>query len=170
MSHLKDRLTWHDGGIFDADRRYLMLRADVLMGVVRQLPAELQATVLAAMADSVAANGGKSAQAYFEAIGRDPATLLQVMVESSADLGWGQWQFVGLNHAPLDPTHLQAGLALQVQHSPFAAGHGPASQPVCAPIVGMLRAVGSLLLGQATVAETHCAAQGHTHCRFEIRA
>lgn len=80
MSELRDRLQWQEGGIFDADRRYLMMRVDVLMGILQQLPAALRPQVLNAMADSVTANGGKSAQAYFDALGRDREKLLEVMV------------------------------------------------------------------------------------------
>ncbi|MCK9512581.1 MAG: hypothetical protein M0R28_15320 [Pigmentiphaga sp.] len=168
MAELKDRLEHRDGGIFDGDRRYIIMRADVLMGVLHQLPPEQRPAVLAAMADSVAANGGKSAQAYFEAIGRDPAVLLEVMESSSADLGWGEWRFVAPDGSAPSPANLSRGLHVEVRNSPFAAGHGPAEHPVCAPIAGMLRAVGSLLVGGATVTEIECAAQGHAHCRFRL--
>ncbi|MGE4334888.1 MAG: V4R domain-containing protein [Pigmentiphaga sp.] len=168
MAELKDRLEHRNGGIFDDDRRYIIMRADVLMGILHQLPAEQRPAVLAAMADSVAANGGKSAQAYFEAIGRDPAVLLDVMMSSSADLGWGSWRFVAPDGSAPSPANLPNGLHVEVRNSPFAAGHGPAESPVCAPIAGMLRAVCDLLVGGATVTETECAAQGCAHCRFQI--
>lgn len=163
MNELRDRLQRREGGIYDADRRYLMMRVDVLMGILHQLPAELRPQVLAAMADSVTANGGKSAQAYFESIGRDRDRLLEIMVNSSADLGWGLWRFIPT------PDHTNE-LLLEVRNSPFAAGHGPAPSPVCAPITGMLRAMGTLLLGPAQVEEVQCSAQGHEACRFTIRA
>ncbi len=173
MGALKDRLR-HDlnqGAIYDADRRYLMMRPDVLMGFLHRVPEDHRNTLLQAMADSVAENGGRSAQVYFESLDGNAAAFLQTMVSSSADLGWGSWQF----HADaelqvaVNPEHLQQGFWLKVEHSPFAHGHGPSEVPVCAPIQGMLRAVGRLLVDEgATVTETQCAAQGHDHCTFHL--
>jgi predicted hydrocarbon binding protein len=57
-------------------------------------------------------------------------------------------------------------LALTVRNSPFAAGAGRC----CAPITGMLQAVGTLVLQASVVAEeTDCAAEGAACCRFTAR-
>ncbi len=173
MGALKDRLR-HDashGAIYDADRRYIMMRADVLMGLLHQVPGEQRAMLLQAMADSVAENGGRSAQAYFQSLRGDAKAFLDTMTQSSADVGWGVWRFHqdAEGFEPVDLEHLHRGFWLIVHHSPFAHGHGPSETPVCAPIQGMLRAVGHLLVADnAEVVETQCAAQGHSHCRFHL--
>ena len=95
MGALKDRMR-HDashGAIYDADRRYIMMRADVLMGLLHQVPADHRPALLRAMADSVADNGGRSAQAYFQSLGGDARAFLDTMTSSSADVGWGVWRF-----------------------------------------------------------------------------
>ena len=78
---------------------------------------------------------------------------------TAAELGWGNWRF-GERSA--------ARLALEVADSPFAAGYGAADTEVCAPITGMLEAVGSLVLGRECEArELECRARGAASCRFE---
>jgi len=159
---LLDRMQWQTeaGQIMDADRRYVMLRADVLMGVFRRLGAKAGQEALSAFAESVRESGGKSAKAYFEQLGGDTEKLLGTMCSYSAELGWGSWQF----------TRDEKGLRLQVHNSPFAAGFGPSETPVCHAIAGMLGTVGELVLqGGVTVEETQCAAQhACAHCSFRI--
>jgi len=145
----------------DANRRYIMLRTDVLMGLFAGLPEPGRQAALEAFRDSVRHNGGRSAQAYFESVGRDGPTLLETMASYSAELGWGSWSFSG---------DAAAGLRLRVSNSPFAQGYGASDTPVCHPITGMLQAIGSLLCQAAvTVEETECAAQGCRHCAFQLR-
>lgn len=158
---LADRLRWlPDGSIHDGPRRYLMMRPDVLMGTIRRLPPEARAQVLAAFADSVAAHGIDSIRAYFRQVGEDPAALLASTVAAAADLGWGAWVF--------EPGRNRLGLS--VASSPFAAGHGPADAPVCAPIAGMLLAVAAVATGiDGEAVETACVACGAPRCVFEAR-
>jgi predicted hydrocarbon binding protein len=61
-------------------------------------------------------------------------------------------------------------LHLTVENSPFAAGTGISAVPVCAPIVGMLSAVASLLRAHDVCAsETTCAAvTGGRLCCFIV--
>lgn len=161
MSSIHDRLQYdlQAGAIHDADRRYLLMRTDVLMGMLHELPAALQGTVLAAMAASTHKNGGKSLKAYLGTEGR--AQLQQTVINSAAALGWGRWRI----------TASAQGLELEVDNSPFAQGYGPSSQPVCAPISGILRSLATTLLdSEVTVAEHHCAAQHGGKCRFSARA
>jgi hypothetical protein len=159
---LRARLAWStpDGAILDGPRRYLLMRPDVLMGTLRRLPAPARALALAAFADSVAEHGADSLRAYFRDTGGDPPALLAATAAAAADLGWGAWTF-------------EAGpcrLGLVVHSSPFAAGHGASESPVCAPIVGMLRAVAAVAAGVACDAlEVHCAACGAPACRLEAR-
>lgn len=160
MSSLRDRLQFdrQHGAIHDADRRYLLMRADVLMGLLHELPLATQGTVLQAMAASTHKHGGASLAVYLDAVGR--AQLQQTVIDSAAALGWGVWQ---LSATP-------QGLALEVENSPFAQGHGPALQPVCAPINGILHSLASTLLqGDVTVTEHRCAAQHGGRCQFSAR-
>lgn len=156
---LIERMQWQteSGQILDGDRRYLLMRTDVLMGVFRNLPSPIRQQALQALQMSVRDQGGKSAKAYFASLGNDAQRLMQTMVDFSAQLGWGVWTMSRHDH----------GLSVHVSNSPFAHGFGPFEQPVCYPIVGMLETVGELILGVAVrVRETRCAAQGHAHCNF----
>ena len=91
-----------------------------------------------------------------------PEALLTVIAGTAPQLGWGQWRFGQAADGRLD---------LEVANSPFAAGHGPAEGPVCAPIAGMLAAVAGMVLGgPVEVRETGCAATGAPACRFTARA
>lgn len=161
-STLRGRLRWtrEDGAIHDGPRRYLMMRPDVLMGLLRRLPPDARAAALAAFADSVAAHGADSIRAYFRQVGEDPSALLAATVDAAADLGWGAWRF--------EPGRERLGLA--VDASPFAAGHGASDVPVCAPIAGMLQAVATVSTGiDCEVTERRCVACGAPRCEFEAR-
>jgi predicted hydrocarbon binding protein len=157
-----DRLV-HDtdtGEIRDGEIRYLMLRPDGLMGAFLRLDEPARSAALAALAESIHENGGRSAAKY-RASGAAGAALLDVVVETAPQLGWGRWTFV--EHGP-------DRLVLEVRNSPFAAGFGASPAPVCAPITGMLRAVAGLVLdGPAAVEEVGCAAQSGDTCRFVAR-
>lgn len=157
-----DRLI-HDtaaGEIRDGDIRYLMFRTDAVMGLFKRLPEAARREALAALADSIAEHGGRSAAAY-RASGAAGLTLLDVIVETAPQLGWGTWTFV--ERGP-------ERLVLEVRNSPFVHGFGASPTPVCAPITGMLRAVSAMVLDAATtVEELTCAAQGHALCRFVAR-
>ena len=160
---LMDKMAWQleAGQIMDGDRRYVMLRADVLMGMFRRLPPSVASTALDALGDSVRETGGQSATAYFQSLDNDAARLLDTMASYSAELGWGKWSF----------DERADGLQLTVRNSPFAAGYGASSCPVCRPIAGMLTTVASLITDTTVcVEETQCASQpGVEHCSFQIR-
>lgn len=147
------------GELRDGEVRYLLLRADTLMGLFRHLPEGLRAQALVALARSSAEHGGDSARRYLEGGAGDAAALLARIEATAAELGWGSWRFGGRS---------AARLALEVANSPFAAGHGAADTEVCAPITGMLEAVAGLVLGGACEArEVECRARGAARCRFE---
>lgn len=148
----EQRGEWRDG-----DARYLMIRHDSLMSLFRRLPAAARCDALAAFAESVAEHGRRSAESY-----RMPAAetdaLVATIAQTAGQLGWGRWH---LERAAPDALHLE------VINSPFATGYGPAQEPVCAPIVGMLRAVATLVFGAPAVAEEiACAATEQRCCRF----
>lgn len=145
----------------DGERRYLMLRADVLMGIFREMPAELRRPALEAFAASVGKYGGRSAKAYFEAGGNRPEEFLETIVRYSRELGWGCWRVDARGDEAIEVT---------VENSPFAQGFGIGPDPVCHAIVGMLQAVGTIVFGRpASVVETCCAAQkGVDRCAFHV--
>jgi predicted hydrocarbon binding protein len=159
---LRARLRWTAdvGAIHDGPRRYLLMRPDVLMGMVRRLPAGVRAAAQEAFAASVRDHARDSVAAYLREVGDDPSALLEATAQAAADLGWGSWRF-----------HAGPGrLVLEVAHSPFAEGHGLADAPVCGPIVGLLGAVAEVAVGaDADVRELGCAACGAACCTFEAR-
>lgn len=160
MSAFWDRIRIDEpsGAIADGDRRYLMMRADVLMGMLHELPAELRCTVLAALAESARKHGGQSVRAYLEE--GSLAGLPHTVIEGAAAFGWGNWRFTPSQHEA----------TLEVDNSPFAAGYGRADQPVCAPIRGIFHSLAQTVLGSAVqVVETRCAAQHAGPCRFTAR-
>jgi len=161
MTSFRERLVFDPtrGEYRDGDIRYMMIRPDALMGMIGELPEAMRPLVLEAFARSIRRAGGRSARSYQAAGAADATALLAVIEETAPQLGWGRWQL----------QRTQDGLALTVENSPFAAGAGPAAHPVCAPIRGMLAAVGELVMGETVaVKETACAATGAPCCRFAV--
>ncbi|HEY5299723.1 MAG TPA: 4-vinyl reductase [Acetobacteraceae bacterium] len=159
MTQFRDRL------VFDAERgeyrdgaiRYMMIRPDALMGMIAEMPEAARGHAMEAFGRSIRRFGGHSARAYRDA---GAADLLATIEATAPQLGWGRWTL----------TRTDDGLALAVENSPFAAGTGASPHPVCAPIRGMLTAVGEMMLGEVTVTESECAAMGAPCCRFSVRA
>lgn len=151
------------GEIRDGAARYLMIRADTLMGLFKRLAEGERKAALEALQASTIENGARSALAYQMALAdEDRLQLLDVIAATAPQLGWGSWSFSDVS---------PSGFALEVRNSPFAAGFGRAPHPVCHAITGMLTASGALALGQAVSArETRCAAAvGEGPCRFEVK-
>lgn len=149
MKHDAERGEWCEG-----NARYLLMRNDSLMGMFRYLDERSREAVLEAMRESVMAHGGQSAQRY---AAENPGAFLAAVAGKATELGWGVWDLAVEDGA----------LLLTVKNSPFAAGHGAAARPVCAPIAGMLQSVASLALGVPALAEElRCAAAGAAHCEF----
>lgn len=157
---LAQRLTFDTerGEIRDQTRRYLMLRADVLMGMLRRLDQPARQAALGAFAAAVAEHGQDSVLAYLDHLDGDRDRLLIAMQEAAADLGWGRWRF----------ERVAGTLRLTVENSPFAAGFGASHEAVCAPIAGMLQAIGAVVFeADAASTELRCAAAGAAACVFE---
>lgn len=158
MTQFRDRL------IFDAERgeyrdgaiRYMMIRPDALMGMIAEMPESARGHAMEAFGRAIRRFGGHSARAYRDA---GAADLVATIEATAPQLGWGRWTL----------TRVEGGLALTVENSPFAAGAGHSPHPVCAPIRGMLTAVGEMMLGDVAVTETACAAMGAPCCAFSVR-
>lgn len=160
-STFRDRLALDEtfGAWFDQTRRYMLIRPEALMGIFSRLAPEPRLLALSALEDSIFEQGSDSARAY-RSMGGTGESLLDVIAASAPQLGWGQWQFE--RHGSM--------LALGVRNSPFAAGYGPSTTPVCAAITGMMRAVSTLVFDRPCHArEVQCAATGAEDCRFEAQ-
>lgn len=162
MAGFRERLHFDakDGAYLDGDIRYMLIRPDALMGLFQRLSEGARAEAFAAIADSITERGRHSAESYVAPDEID--RLLHVIADSAPQLGWGIWAFT---HPDEDT------ILLEVRNSPFARAAGNLPPPVCYPIVGMLRAIGAMVLGgPVAVEETRCAAGGGEKlCRFAIR-
>ncbi len=163
MAALHERLRFDtaNGQVLDERRRYVLLRADVLMGIFAGLPPAAGEEALRAFGRSVARHGADSVRAYAATV--DAAALPDLMKDAAASLGWGRWHF--------EPVRLPedvSALRLLVDSSPFAAASPHAATPVCHAIAGMLEALGGALWDTPVEAhEIHCAAvHGGRSCRF----
>ncbi|WP_155403743.1 4-vinyl reductase [Variovorax paradoxus] len=149
---LHDRLRFDvdNGQVLDADRRYVLLRADVLMGLFEGLSEGAAEDALAALRDSVNRYGSASVRAYDNRADSDPAALLASVAAGAASLGWGRW------HIELDGTTCR----LRVVNSPFARARRVRGE-ACAAIVGMFSAACSHIWQEPVLAtEVHCSACG----------
>ncbi len=141
--------------------RYLLMRPDVLMGVARELENIAPDVFFRALEKSAFLHGMRSFERYrdegrFE--GRDP---LESTCNIAASLGWGEW---------VAHRHPDGSRSIEVRNSPFSAGFGASRLPVCAPVVGILRALALVFHGPGTeVEEVACCSQGAQVCRFLLR-
>ncbi|MET3515074.1 putative hydrocarbon binding protein [Pseudacidovorax sp. 1753] len=161
MPALHERLRFHtaEGEVKDADRRYVLMRADVLMGAFDALPSPARSQALEALARSVQQQGADSVRAYEREFGTQ--ALLESVGQGAASLGWGCWTW----------TSAPGALQLQVVNSPFARMTQHHDGPACHAIAGMLAAVaGTLWSGPVDARETACACVARAHpftCLFE---
>jgi predicted hydrocarbon binding protein len=160
--HARLRFDTESGAVFDATRRYVLVRADVLTGLFDELGEPAKSDALRAFGRSVARPGADSVRAYIAASGTD--ALAQTMERAAASLGWGRWQLEGSG----DPDDAVPSLRLAVENSPFVAAAAPSAGPVCHAIAGMLEAIAAALWKRPAIAhETRCRAQhGDGLCRF----
>lgn len=158
---LKDRLRFDAGAgaVYDGDRRYVLMRPDVLMGAVSGLDAATRARVLTQWCAAARLQGAASLRAYAESVRGDRQALVEATLAAAVDLGWGRWQ---LEEQP-------EAWRLTVHGSPFAQGCGPCEDPVCAPLAGLFGALLDILDGgpqPVPVRELQCEVQGASCCRF----
>jgi len=158
----RDRLVWDAGRgeIHDRDIPYLLIRPDSLMGIFRFLPEVDRPAAFEAFARSIAHHGRGSAESYRSPGAAEADALLITIAETAPQLGWGVWTL---------ERNGENALRLHVENSPFASGYGKSDAPVCAPICGMLEAVGGLIFGADMFAqETACTATGAPNCAFDV--
>lgn len=139
------------GQVLDGDRRYVLMRADVLMGMFELMPPQLRAQALQACAASVTQYGIDSVRAYQRMANLEGEQLFETVGAGAASLGWGTWTF----------EHQGQSCRLRVRNSPFAAAARGMGHPVCAPIVGMLEAVCTVAWGGPCDAREMSCSHGH---------
>jgi predicted hydrocarbon binding protein len=153
------RLDTATGTLSDGAIRYVMIRADGLMGAFVGSAAHAG---LAALCESVYQHGRNSLIHYQREHGRDPAALMATVARVAAQLGWGAWEVTRPSHGEVKAI---------VRHSPFAEAAAPSEVPSCAPILGMVRAVGELVLGtEVRTCEQQCVACGASRCEFSAKS
>ena len=157
--HERLRFDTARGEIRDGPRRYVVLRADVLMGLFDRLEEPARRQALEAFGASVAQFGSGSVKAYLAQVG--PDQLANMMEAASASLGWGRWEL----------RQAAGRLDLRVANSPFAAASTRHGSVACYPIAGMLQAVAEALWGEGAQArELRCACDAQPRggeCVFE---
>ena len=146
------------GEIRDGDTRYVLFRTDVIATLIGGLDDTARKQALVAFADAVHTNGGLSLQRYFKMLDGDIDALFGTLCRTAGELGWGAWRI----DRSID------SVVLDVQNSPFAIIWSVANESVCAPILGMFRALAETVFDDApvTIAETGCAAPGAPLCTF----
>lgn len=159
----RDRLEWSaDGSIDVGDIRYLIIRVNSLMGLFCRLDEGPRQVALETFGQSVAEHGRKSMLAEMRRRNLDGDGFYRHLATAGpSQLGWGHWHYTRPAADRID---------VVVDNSPFVHGVGSATHPVCAPIVGMLTAIGGLVFnGFANVHEESCAAMGNAACKFLVQ-
>ena len=149
------------GEIRDGGIRYLLMRPDVLMGLLKNLDENSRVEALKAFETSAFENGKASLLHYKSFNFTNPGEALDFLCHTASKLGWGTWA-----HS-IDQS---GNPVFHVENSPFAAGYGQSEQPVCAPASGILRAAIDVFFDKdAVIKESECVSQGAGCCRFELR-
>lgn len=150
------------GEILDNGVRYLLIRPDVLMGIANESAGIALKSFLKAF-EASAFHNVQASFAQYRSDGRfSNVDILESTCTIAATLGWGLWTVIPQS---------DGSTIVEVSNSPFAAGVGSSDKVVCAPIVGILKAV-SLAQCAPTpdVEEISCVARGEHICRFHIAA
>jgi len=98
------------------------------------------------------------------ALVEEGASLAGLFCSRMGEMGWGQWRLAGLDR--------EAGLLrVEVEDSPLALEYGPADEPVCHLLAGLVAGLAEVLLGApASCREISCLARQEASCQFEARA
>lgn len=149
-----------NGALHAGDIRYVLVRADGLMGCFKSNLSSTSLALYKEIEDSFFRFGGKSTQQYADILGEYPEKILSKIEETAPQLGWGNWI--------LSLQSKERKLTLTVENSPFSAGYGQANFAVCAPVAGMLRGVAEKIFKQPVICREHlCSAMGGEVCEFE---
>lgn len=157
---LTRNIAWvpEDGALFQGDIRYVLMRPDVVMGVLRHVADP--AVLIDAMRRSACENAVNSFNSYKQSGALGNSDPVAHCCEMAGQLGWGSWNVV---------EQASSQYVVEAVNSPFAHAASGEGQAVCGWIAGVLQAV-AVAYGHpsAQVSETACAAQGNDCCRFTI--
>lgn len=147
-----------DGALFQGDIRYVLMRPDVVMGILRHV--DDPAAVIEAMRLSASEHAINSFNSYQQSGAVGNSDPIAHCCDMAGKLGWGSWTIVEKS---------ANRYVVQVVNSAFALASSDAGQPVCGFIAGVLHAV-AVSDGHtgAQVEETACVAQGSDCCRVVI--
>ena len=154
-------ISWdpESGVLTQSGIRYVLMRPDVIMGTAAHLPHPEE--FISAMSESAFENARDSFVRYRESGALNGADPVEHACGMAAQLGWGQWTVTNKD---------ESGYIVSVRNSPFAFQANGGRLAMCGWITGVLRAtIAANSTSAPQVRETHCAAQGHADCEFEIR-
>lgn len=145
-------------------RRLVLLRPLVLMELQKSLEDHLGSRAAEYFYTAGYGWAESEARRLKAALAEEGASLAGLFCTQMGEMGWGQWRLVGLDTA--------AGLlSVEVENSPLAHEYGPADDPVCHLLAGMVAGLAEVLLGApAGCTELTCLARREPSCRFEARA
>lgn len=148
------------GALHSGDIRYLLIRADALMGCFKPPALAGLPELYQAIEDSFSQFGGKSVLQYVDSSDSSTQQLWQKMEKMAPQLGWGQWSFAF--------GRTNGEIILTVSNSPFSAGHGSAEFAVCSPISGIVKSVAEQTFKvPVIVQESRCSAMSGDVCVFK---
>ena len=147
-----------DGALFQGDIRYVLMRPDVVMGILRHV--DDPAALVDAMHRSACEHAVNSFNSYRQSGAVGNSDAVAHCCDIAGKLGWGSWTIAEKS---------SGRYVVEVVNSPFALAASEAGQPVCGWIAGVLHAV-AVTDGHpgAHVEETACVAQGSDCCRVVI--
>jgi predicted hydrocarbon binding protein len=143
--------------------RYLVIRPETLVSIQRAMEIELGASAGRILFDA-GRTGGTLSAARFRASfpDRSPEELVRFMCGLGTDIGWGRFNLLEF--------HPGDSFLVEVTNGPIASAYGPAKDPVCHLLRGVMAGLGEVVFGEETVAtEAHCSASGPGPCEFAIR-
>lgn len=164
QNSILEQLAFETGHLNYKGVRYMLIRPEVIATWHKALAAEVGPEKCAAMMMAAGMTGGaKSSQRYKEVFNYTEREIVEFMCKMGGEIGWGIFHL-----AKLDIERGQ--MIIEVADSPFAAAYGPAEQPVCHLLRGVMAGLGAGVLGGEVVSlETACVATGDPRCRFEVQ-
>lgn len=170
-SRTKSRLQWgalmqtrdiswipEDGALFQGDIRYVLMRPDVVMGILRHVADP--AALVDVMRRSACEHAVNSFNSYRQSGAVGNADPVAHCCNMASQLGWGSWNIAEKS---------SGRYVVEVVNSPFALAASGVGQAVCGWIAGVLQAVTVAdEHPSAQVDETACVARGDDCCRFNI--
>lgn len=150
------------GALSLSSTRYLMLSPAMFVELQKSVESYLPQEVGEIMTQAAEGDGSFLASRYRDVFGYPVEQVLSAVSYMLTESGWGAMT--------VEMAHVEGEeLVFKVLDSPFAEVYGPSTQPVCYPLLGVLRGVAMTLFDKAAEgAEVQCVAKGDTCCRFVV--